>query len=222
MPSPIGHALAGLTIAWAAGPPADSTTSADPGGRSTDPSGLRITPLTWACLAAAVLPDLDLVHYPLHRTISHSFGFTLLIMIIAAGVTGWVTGRVRWRAALVVGAAHASHILLDWLGVDRFAPAGIEALWPVSHHWYISGWDVFLPTERRDVLSTRTFAINLRAAVRELAIMGTIAAATWSVRRRRRSRVQSSAQDVPPPPSGAAGDRGDTSDRRGRCAARSE
>src|SRR5687767_590674 len=106
MPSPIGHALAGLAVRWAAGP------STPPG------TPRRIAPITIACLAVAVLPDLDLVHYSLHRTVTHSVGATLVIMIIVAGVTGWVTGSIGWRVALVVGAAHASHILLDWLGVD--------------------------------------------------------------------------------------------------------
>jgi inner membrane protein len=194
MPSPIGHALAGLALSWA--------------GEQAGPAAThrRLTWLPIACVAAAVLPDVDLVHESMHRTVTHSVGFTILIMIIAAGVTGWVTGRVMWRVAIVVGAAHASHILLDWLGTDHFTPAGLQALWPFSREWYISGWDLFLPTERRDPLSMRAIGINARAAVRELAIMGSIAAAAWTLRRTRRSRGRSSARGDRRQPSGAAGD----------------
>ena len=55
-------------------------------------------------------------------------------MIIAAVVTGWVTGRVRWRWVVLVGAAHASHFLLDWLGAGPLPPAGLQLLWPFSQH----------------------------------------------------------------------------------------
>jgi hypothetical protein len=197
MPSPIGHALAALTIAWAAEP-------------TVHASARRIAPITLACLAAAVLPDLDLLFYPHHRTVTHSVGATLCIFIITAGVTGWVTGRIAWRTSFIVAAAHASHMLLDWLGVDRFPPAGLKALWPISDQWFVSGWDVFLPTERRDVHTVATALVNLRAALRELAILGTIAAAVWVATRKRRSRVPISAQDVRRRPSGAAGDTGGT------------
>src|SRR3954471_6751766 len=118
MPSPIGHSLAALTIRWAGRP-----SSADP-----DPStrARLVGPLSLACVAVAVLPDLDLLFYRWHRTVTHSVGMTLLLMIIAAGVTGKVTGRIVWRTVLLVGAAHASHLLLDWLGVDRFPPRGLQ------------------------------------------------------------------------------------------------
>jgi inner membrane protein len=175
MPSPFGHALAGLAVGWAAGPTQPSST------------GRWNQPITIACVAAAVLPDLDLVHSSLHRTVTHSVGATLLIISITAAVTGWVTGAIAWRVALVVGAAHASHLLLDWLGVDRRAPMGLQALWPFSDQWFISGWGVFLPTERRNVFTLTSLDVNARAALRELAILGPIAAAAWAVRRTRQA-----------------------------------
>ena len=211
MPSPLGHALSGLTIAWTLGP----LLAPEP----TTPLATHAR-LTLACLAAATLPDLDLLHYPLHRTVTHGLGFTLLIIIMVAAVTGWVTGRMMWRLALVVGAAHASHILLDWLGVDRFPPRGLQALWPLRHEYYLSGWDLFLPTERRDPLSMRAIAINARAAARETMVLGTLALAAWAVRRRRRSRVRTSGPDDRPRPSAAAADMGGTSDRPGHPASR--
>jgi membrane-bound metal-dependent hydrolase YbcI (DUF457 family) len=194
MPSPIGHALAGLAVRWAAAP-------------SSPPRTRRwIAPITIACLAVAVLPDLDLVHYSLHRTVTHSVGATLLIMIIVAGVTGWVTGTIGWRVALVVGAAHASHILLDWLGVDTLAPIGLQALWPFTDRWFISGWDLFLPVERRNIFTVQAFGVNARAALWELAILGPIAAAAWAATRTRKTRGRFSAPDVRRRPSDAARD----------------
>jgi len=212
MPSPIGHALAGLTVAWVFGPPAAVPAHPSSGWLR------RLPPLTVACAAAAVLPDLDLVSYPFHRTATHSVGMSVLVFIVTAGVTRWVTGRIRWKTALILSAAQATHILLDWLGVDRRPPFGLEALWPFSHTWYISGWDVFLPTERREVLSMRAIGVNVQAVLRELAIMGPIAAAAWAFTRRRRSPGRSSDPGVLRPPSAATAGTGGTSDRPGRRA----
>jgi inner membrane protein len=215
MPSPIGHALAGLTVSWLARPVTPHG-PAEPFGWSD-----AVGPLTLACVAAAVLPDLDLIHYAIHRSITHGIGFSILIMIVTAAVTGWVTGRILWGVALIVGAAHASHIVLDWLGTDRLAPFGLQALWPFSHDWYISGWNVFLPTERRDALSLRAVGVNARAALREVAIMGPIAAAAWALRRSRRSRALTSGPGVRRQPSAVAGGRPGTWDRRALRAKRS-
>jgi membrane-bound metal-dependent hydrolase YbcI (DUF457 family) len=210
MPSPLGHALAGLTIGLAIDP------SAAPAKRWWAP-GLPDLALAAACIA--VIPDLDLVYPPWHRSVTHSLGATVLIMIIAAAVTGKVTGRIAWRWVWALGAAHASHILLDWLGTDRFPPIGIEALWPFSHRPVLSGWNIFPPVERR-LQNPAALAINLRAAGFETAVMGSIAAATWLATRTRRSRARTSARDARPQPSAAAGDRDDTSDPRSPRAAR--
>jgi inner membrane protein len=208
MPSPIGHTLAALAVRWI-GRPADSDPESAPRAR-------LLGPLSLACVAVAVLPDLDLLFYPWHRSVTHSIGATFLVMIIAAGVTGKVTGRIAWRVVLVLGAAHASHILLDWLGVDQLPPRGIQALWPFSHDWYISNWDLFLPTERRNALSLASMLTNLRAVVSEVAILGPIALVAWLVdaaTRRRKSPVRTFVRAGRPQPSGAAAGTGGTSDR---------
>ena len=165
MPTPIGHALAGLAVAWSANPP-------------TEAQSLRrafARPLTLVCIALAALPDLDLLYPPIHRAATHSIGATILVTIIAAGVTGWVTGRINWRIVFVCAAAHASHIVTDWLGTDRnYAPYGIQMFWPFDQGWYISGWDVFPPVERRNPFSAATIRTDLAAAVRELVILGSV------------------------------------------------
>jgi membrane-bound metal-dependent hydrolase YbcI (DUF457 family) len=187
MPSPIGHALAGLAIGLTAEP----STKAEPAS-----SRRRVS--TFAILGGVVaaLPDADLVYSPIHRGVSHSIGLTILLMIIAAAVTGWVTGRVRWRWVLVVGAAHGSHILMDWLGTDRYPPQGLEALWPFSHRFYISGWNIFPPTERR-LFVPGAIATDLRAVLAEIAIMGPVVALAWLAKRRRRNPGPTSGRDRP-------------------------
>jgi inner membrane protein len=205
MPSPIGHTLAALAVRWF-GRPAGRESTAMPRVR-------LLGPLSLACVALAVLPDVDLLFYRWHRTVTHSVGATLLVMIIAAVVTGKVTGRIGWRVVLVLGAAHASHVLLDWLGVDELPPRGIQALWPFSHDWYISNWDIFLPTERRNAWSADSMLTNLRAVVGELALLGPIAVVAWLATRKRRSPARTSARADQPQPSGAAADTAGTSDR---------
>src|SRR5262245_47129789 len=89
MPSPIGHALAGIAAAWAA--------DLVPGDR-----GWRTAPsqaswyaragngLTLACATLAVLPDIDLLMLPFkpetHRTVTHSVGAVLLVGVAGAAV----------------------------------------------------------------------------------------------------------------------------------------
>ena len=108
MPSPIGHGLAGLAIGLASEPATVAQTS-----------GWRLSKYAMLGAVFAALPDADLLYGPIHRGVSHSIGATAFLMIIAAVVTGWVTGRVHWRWVLLIGAAHGSHIL--WIGWGRIA-----------------------------------------------------------------------------------------------------
>jgi membrane-bound metal-dependent hydrolase YbcI (DUF457 family) len=172
MPSPIGHALAGAAIAWGA-----EVYGREPGerpARAANPGRLALV-----CAGLAVLPDLDLLYIPIHRTATHSVAAVALTTIIAAVVTGWVTGRIRWPIAIACGAAYASHIMLDWLGADASRPHGLQALWPFTDRWFISPWTIFPGTERRAPLSGRSLWINARAAAVEIAIMGPVAYGCW-------------------------------------------
>ena len=92
MPSPIGHALSGVAIAWTASlaEPRDGT------GRTVSDRWLPI----YVALAAA--PDLDLLVHGAHRTATHSVTAMLLVTIVAAAVTGQVT---RLRASRFGGQA---------------------------------------------------------------------------------------------------------------------
>jgi len=175
MPTPIGHLLAGTAIAWSA----SSTPAPGTAGRWLN---WRVTIL---CALLAALPDLDLLYQPIHRTVTHSVTSAAFVFIVASAVTGWVTGRQALRLGLLCGAAWGSHTLLDWLGADFNPPRGIQALWPFSDRWFISDWDLFLRVERRQPLSSATVIANLKAAGREIAVLGPILALLWW---RRRSR----------------------------------
>jgi membrane-bound metal-dependent hydrolase YbcI (DUF457 family) len=174
MPSPVGHALGGLAIAWAA--------DLLPGRPISSPR------VALACMSLAALPDADLLLPVVHRTVTHSLGAVVavgLLMIVAAAVTGEVTAKI----ALTCVAAYASHLLLDWLAVDQSAPRGIQLLWPFSSTWFISGWDVFRGTERRHFFRLTTMHQNLVTIVREIAILAPVVGALWLVRVKAATRL---------------------------------
>ena len=163
MPSPVGHAIAGAAIARAITP--------------------KDTGLVVACAALAVAPDLDLVLPQNHRMATHSIGAVALVMILAI----LVTGRVKWdgawhRVVFALVAAFASHLLLDWLAVDNTPPRGIQLLWPFSDDWYISNWDLFRGTARRNVLTAQSMWINATAIAQEIVTLGPIAWVVWRLR----------------------------------------
>jgi len=184
MPSPIGHALAGVAAAWAADlVPGDRRWRTAP--RSSSWYSRAGNGLTLACACLAVLPDLDLVMLPVrpqvHRTITHGIGAVVVVGLIAAAVAVNAR-RPATRVALMCAAAYATHLLLDWLGADRFPPYGVQLLWPFSHGWFISNWDLFPQTARRQIMSPAIIRLNAVAIAQETAIMLPIVVALWLVR----------------------------------------
>jgi membrane-bound metal-dependent hydrolase YbcI (DUF457 family) len=167
MPSPIGHLLAGVGVAWTA----EAATR-----QAVSPR----TVVTCALLGA--LPDADLLGPGMHRTSTHSLTAVLVVFIVSAAVTGQVT---RWRTATLYAAAYASHLLLDSLGVDNFPPRGIQLLWPFSDRWYISDLDIFRQTARHYLWTAPVIRTNLLAIAQEIAILAPILYALWIIARRR-------------------------------------
>ena len=179
MPSPIGHALAGLTAAW--------TADLVPGDRAW-----RIVPasaswyeragngLTLACALLAAAPDVDFL-FGAHRTVTHSAGAAAVVALVAAAMASRA-GRPIVRVAAMCAAAYATHLLLDWLGADTFPPRGIQWLWPLSHTWYISDTDVFRQTAREEFFTAPSLIKNLKAIAQEIAILGPTVVAVWLVR----------------------------------------
>jgi membrane-bound metal-dependent hydrolase YbcI (DUF457 family) len=183
MPSPVGHALGGIAVAWAADlfPGRPPSRAASPDAPFYDRAGGGVTIL---CAGLAMAPDADLILVT-HRTVTHSIGAVAVVMIVAAAVTGWVTRRrpvpLGWMT-LTCGAAYAGHLVLDWLAVDRTPPFGLQIFWPVSRGWFISGIDLFAQTERRDLLSLASLHTNLLAISQEVAILLPLLALLWLVR----------------------------------------
>ena len=179
MPTSIGHALAGAAAAW--------TADLVPGDRAwrTAPASASWyrragNGLTLACAALAALPDGDLLVHS-HRTFTHSIGAMIVVGLIA-GALAAIADRPIVRVSLMCAAAVGTHVLLDYLAVDPMPPFGIQALWPFTRGWYISGWNILLETERRHFFTVASIAVNARAVMRELAILGPIALAIWLVR----------------------------------------
>lgn len=161
MPTPIGHALAGIAIAGAS--------------RRVDLSPRHVVLLAFAAAA----PDLDLVlrlfdgvnH---HRGVSHSFAAAAL-----AGVA--VFGLRRFGSdlppALSMGFAWASHVVLDYLGLDTSPPSGVMALWPFSSDYFASPVWIFYDIPRS--FSTAAVRHNLVAVAIEVAVLGPVAFLCW-------------------------------------------
>jgi membrane-bound metal-dependent hydrolase YbcI (DUF457 family) len=188
MPSPIAHVVAGWTAGVLGGSAGVASIDAAAPENQHRPLGWA-SPLLLLAAFIGASPDLDLLVGGWHRAGTHSLLATALLMIIAAAVTGQVTGRINWRIVAIIGGAHASHLLLDWLGSDPTAPKGIQLLWPFDRHYFISGWDLFPRTERR--LSDPTFiSANLKAAAVELAITLPIALAAWRWTGRKKSNTE--------------------------------
>ena len=167
MPSPIGHAIAGVIA----------------GSLVSLPSQVRARRIaTYA--AAGMAADLDLL-VGAHSGPSHGIGAALIV-----GIVSWLVARPRDAVlACAIALAYASHTLLDWLGSDSSPPIGIMALWPFSHEYFESTWHVFMAISRRYWLP-EFWTVNLLALGRELLILVPLAAIVLLIRR---SRAPSSA-----------------------------
>jgi membrane-bound metal-dependent hydrolase YbcI (DUF457 family) len=179
MPSPIGHALAGIAAAW--------VVDLVPGDRRwrTAPASASWyrragDGLTLACAALAAAPDLDLLTAS-HRTVTHSVGAALMVAVGAAAVAA-ARSRPIVRVALMCAAAWGTHLLLDWLGADAYPPFGIRALWPFDDHWYISNANLFGQTERRSFFTRPVLRQNVIAVAQEIAVFAPIVWGLWLVR----------------------------------------
>jgi hypothetical protein len=66
--------------------------------------------------------------------------------------------------------------------MDANPPFGLQILWPFSRTWFISGFDVFVQTERRRLLSFATLRTNLVAMAWETAVLLPVLVGLWLVR----------------------------------------
>jgi membrane-bound metal-dependent hydrolase YbcI (DUF457 family) len=173
MPSPLGHAIAGLTVHVLTGSAGDQRTS-----------WRRAIVVTGAALA----PDLDLAfrfvdgrNHHGHET--HSLGMALLAAVAAFGLATVLRSRGPLVLALAVGLAWSSHVLLDYLNVDTHPPIGILALWPLSAAYFKFPWPIFLDVGR--TLDLGTIRHNALAAAWECTILLPMLTWAWRLRARR-------------------------------------
>jgi membrane-bound metal-dependent hydrolase YbcI (DUF457 family) len=170
MPSPIGHTLGALTLGWMVERP---------------PVDRRLLWWRVAALAAiSVAPDLDLL-IGRHTRETHSIGAAF----IAASLLAWwrptLLASSRGRTWLAVFLVWLSHPLFDILSPDGTAPFGVMLFWPFSTEHYTTGLFVLYPINRRWWMGFEQFVVhNVVAVVRELALLGPIAAAVWVWKRR--------------------------------------
>jgi inner membrane protein len=135
MPSPLAHALAGAAAYAVLAPGARPRSEWRP----------------WAAAAfAAVAADLDflpglLVGDPsrYHHGVTHSLAATLVFTLLLTPLASSLGLGSPRRAALLLGTAYGSHLLLDYLTVDTTRPYGIPVFWPLSTQHFIAPVLVF-------------------------------------------------------------------------------
>jgi membrane-bound metal-dependent hydrolase YbcI (DUF457 family) len=174
VPSPLAHALAGLTVHVATAP-------------SEELASRRRAAVT---VGAALAPDLDFGWKLLdgvnhHQAQGHSIGvgLGLAVAITLAAAAGRVPRP--WGLGLAALAGWSSHLVLDLLNVDTHPPIGLMALWPFTDVYFKSPWPVFLDIGR--TLNWRTVRHDTVAIAWELAIVCPLLVAAWRVRARRRA-----------------------------------
>jgi inner membrane protein len=184
VPSPLGHAVAGLAAGWLiAGAPAPQ--SLHNSTALTAPTANQPWISTWrgaiVFAGLAVSPDLDLLFHA-HSMYTHSIGAALAVMLAVAALTP--AHARRWTAAFACGAAYASHTLLDWMGNDTTPPIGIMALWPFTSDYYESNLHFFMAITRRYWLPG-FWTHNLIAMLREIGTLVPLALVIYFLRRQR-------------------------------------
>ena len=172
MPSPVGHALAGLTVHVLSARDAAERTSL---GRAA------------LLVAAATAADLDLMFRFVdgrnhHQAETHSVGAAALFALAV-----WAMERLRHRPraaalGLAAGAAWMSHVLLDYLGADTHPPIGILALWPFESGYHKLPWPLFLDIGR--TLEWATVRHDALAVAWEIVLLGPLLVASWRLRAR--------------------------------------
>jgi membrane-bound metal-dependent hydrolase YbcI (DUF457 family) len=184
MPSPIAHTLAGVAAAWATDlVPGDREwrfRSAKASRSDTSLYARAGGTLTLACAALGAAADLDLL-WGGHREHTHSIGAVIFVALFSAAMAVHARRPVL-RVVMMCSTAYATHILLDWLGADDFAPYGIRALWPFDDGWYISHLQVFRGTQRFYMTFGEAVRANVLAIAQEILILGPIVVALWLVR----------------------------------------
>jgi membrane-bound metal-dependent hydrolase YbcI (DUF457 family) len=181
MPSPIGHAIAGVAAGWliTGSPKAPKVAGTFP---------VKVPATFWRAVGLfgtlGTLPDVDLL-VGAHSGPTHSIGAAALVGMTAFVAARHLGVRHAGRLALACAAAYASHVLLDWLGTDSSPPIGVMALWPFSRAYYESDLHIFMAISRRYYQGWRFVTQNVLAVCLEFAILVPILAVIRRFRGRR-------------------------------------
>lgn len=188
MPSPLAHSLIGLTI---------GLIRFLPRYRRWNELSSHLRSLWRAlllCILLANAPDLDyffgicqgnLNRY--HQTATHT-----LLWVAALALAIWLYSRLRarawpavrvWSLGLLLTLL-GSHLLADWLTVDRSPPIGLMLAWPFSTQLYHASF-AFFPHPAKQTLADLWSWQNLRVILVEAAItLPLVLGAIWLKRRR--------------------------------------
>jgi inner membrane protein len=175
MPSPIGHAIAGVA------------------GFVVMRAHVPQHQLCWFFVGAigmACLPDADvapgLLFYGnptvFHHQAAHSLTAAGLIAALTAMIAWWFELEAgQW--SLWAGSVYGSHVVLDLLVDDPTLPRGEQLLWPFSSYYVIAPvtplprFDYFDPVE--GVLRSLFSVHNLLAIAQEILLLSPIAYVAW-------------------------------------------
>lgn len=180
MPSPVGHALAGIAAGVLVV------------GRPRTPHAGRLlallqstvlSPEVWLFGALGILPDIDFL-FGIHSMYTHSIGAVAIVALAGSRWPGPSADTMRIRRGAAMAAAYGSHVLLDWLGSDDTAPLGIMALWPVSSAFFLSDRRWF-PSVCRQYDEISCWLHNTQGVLWEVAVLTPlVVGAVWLARRR--------------------------------------
>jgi membrane-bound metal-dependent hydrolase YbcI (DUF457 family) len=121
-----------------------------------------------------------------HHGIFHSLGTALVVAV----VVGWLFSRWKGQALKFFAFTFivlCSHLLLDFHTLDFTPPYGLPLFWPFSGRYYIAAHPVFINITRSPH-STNFFSSlfsphNLKAALLEIVLLGSMALLAACIRR---------------------------------------
>ena len=186
MPSPVGHALAGVAAGYLAGGAAVGARESASNRWLTARKLLSDRRVVLFGLLG-VLADIDFL-FGVHSMYTHSVGAIMVVALCGA----LIRSQKRPHVAIAVAAAYGSHVLLDWLGSDAVAPIGIMALWPLSPEFFLSERNWFMSVCREYWL-VECWWHNVFGLIREFLVLGPVALGavllTNGLRNRRRPSI---------------------------------
>jgi hypothetical protein len=173
LPSPVGHAIAGLCVHVAC---------------ARDEGELLDLRRAGFVVGSALLPDVDLLFKLVdgrnhHQQETHSLGFALLWAFAALALARLSKYPRALALSCAAGLAWLSHVFLDYLNRDTNPPIGLMALWPLRDDYYKFPWPIFLDVGRS--LTWETFGKNALAAAWETVVLLPVFSLVWRIRSKR-------------------------------------